>query len=74
MRPTTEKELKFLRKWEIQRQRKWRHILVPVILFGLNAGTFSYLWHIDFDLIQFDALRLTSNVIVFPWWASLSGG
>lgn len=63
MRPVTEKELKFLKKWETRRQRKWRYLILSALFWGL-IQSFPYFWNIDFDLAQFDPLRFISHLMI----------
>jgi hypothetical protein len=65
MRPISDKERKFLKKWKEKRRHKWRYILRNGILWGFFVSFFSYLLIIRLDFSLFEWSKLITRTLVF---------
>ena len=69
-----EKEIRYLKKWEKIRTRKWRYVFLHGIVFlALPASLGAYLWNLDFSFAQFNPLEyathLLTSSLIFSTWA-----
>jgi hypothetical protein len=65
MRQVREKELRYLKKWESLRQKKWLFVLKEGLIFGITVAVLSYLWQINFEFLQFVWEEALIRLLVF---------
>ena len=64
-----EREIRYLKKWEKIRTRKWRYVLLYGIMFGVPTSFGTYMWSLDFSFTQFVPLHYAVKL----FFGSLSG-
>ncbi len=66
MQPISHKERRYLEKWKVIRENKWRYVFVHGVLFSsLPTGLLIYFFNIRFVMSQFDLSRFIIELVVF---------
>lgn len=60
----TEKEKKFLKKWELIRLNKWRYIIRLTFWLGIFLALVAYLVNIKFRFAEFDTVHFLQRAVL----------